>query len=295
MIDLNMKRFSALALAGLLGGILSCANKIQEAEPANIDISNLNWQKKIEEKKRSNQTLAEMRNTLDRVSRIESFLSHLGDKHLAANYSSIDLVKDIYRQLEGSFPEELNGKIIRRGQLTFPEDRAALFKENCQTIDLRSETVEIVEFEGTKTVETTIFTHQCLTQGAGEEVILLQAWDNGSTFSFQVNQEFLANIIKAPSVIDFLPLDCQKAENGVQTVCRNLSLGSMIKIDLIEMTEKTVHCQASISVDQKRLTVEIDVDEKGVWRVRVPDLSWQGRYDEALATLKEYLRKMGLP
>jgi len=248
---------------------------MHEAEPERVDTSQINWEGKYTEKKKANETLAAVKSATEKAKRVNAMILKLDLGQQELNYSSIDFIRDLSREFSEVPALEFNGKILRKTTFTFPEHRTPFILSQCRKLNLRSESEEILNPNGTKMIQTQFFTNNCL-QPTQDDVLLLDIKEIGRTYTYVLNQDFFSKIVESPSVHSLLPLSCQSQKKSV--TCSNLSLNLQttelfVHIDQFEFSEDApLLIQSNVTVTHKlgvKYQLHITMDRNYFWSVQI--------------------------
>lgn len=220
----------SLAVAATVAA--ACTSKYNEKSPDAVSAAMMTPEEKIERNKEAKESLRRLKKAIERTERVSSFMNKLMQPVHVNGYSTMDFIKDMIREFEGSIQGESNGQVVRTARHEVTERHRGLIIPRCHVLNLKmvnKKRVDTATYARQDVV--TITADDCAMTNSGRPVLVGELIEEERVMKFKANQQFFRDIMNKRGKITSGDLSCtiEKADPGAanfikEIVCENMNM-----------------------------------------------------------------------
>jgi hypothetical protein len=216
-----------------------CESKFSEPSPDSVSVNGPRLDERISQKGQIDVKIDQVQKSVQKIKTILDLFKKIDSSELANAYTPLDFMLDANKELQNRLPENLNGQLVRRAQITV--DRIG--NENCKGIDTLLVTTSIYDDSDPKKVIGQELSYSVKTCTMTEYAQIVDATVTGSKVNFELINKNIDAVFNLSTLVRGLETQSCKVDqadrNTISTVqCNNLyvSINSMTNANVKTLT-----------------------------------------------------------
>lgn len=191
---MNKKVQLITGLAAIVLIASGCESRFAESSPSSVKIEGLPLEERISQKAQVDSRINEIQKGAEKIKKIMDLFKKIQDpKNTNDTYSTVDFILDINQELKEKMPENKDGQLIRRGQITLANQTLSA---ECRIVDTMLESSTVHSDDGADSIaivdRLTYSLKTCASKGKYLPAVTVD-WD-GPTLEVSLINENLSSI-----------------------------------------------------------------------------------------------------
>lgn len=212
--------FSGLLVVTLLAA--GCESKFAESSPDSVKIKGIPLEERISQKAKVDSRIDEIQKGAEKAKKIVELFKKVQSPNSHEDvYTPIDFLLDANSELKSKMPENGDGRLVRRGQITLPIEGLS---EQCRLVETLLESSVIYDESGPEKVaigdRLTYSLKTCGSEGKFLSTIVAD-W-NGPTLEFRLNNKNLETVFNNILLSDVLKNSVCRIKQGDKKIVESI-------------------------------------------------------------------------